>query len=137
MATNKNKVNTLVLTGDDMKDIHQVMQTGQIPIVNNPDLNKYPKVNRIIIIPNSKDRKLFGIHTRAIIGYINTEKTGLYNEKKCKWKHSTHGRNWNTMVEIDKPMIVDLTTLGIVSNYNKVRCQNQGGIGYCNSYFKI
>ena len=133
--TNKNKVNTLVLTGDDMKDIHQIMQTNQIPIVNNPDLSKYPKVTRVIVIPNAKDRKLFGNDTRAIIGYIGEIES--YNNKNCKWKHSTHGRSWNTMVNIDKPMLVDLKTLGIVSNYNKVKCQNQGGIGYCNSYFKL
>ena len=135
MATNKKTVNTLVLTGDDMKDIHQVMQTGQIPIVNNPDLSKYPKVNRVIIIPNAKDRKLFGKDTRAIIGYIGS--VDRYNKTNCKWNHSTHGRTWNTMVNIDKPMLVDLPTLGIVSNYTKVNCQVQGGIGYCNSYFKL
>ncbi len=137
MATNKNKVDTLVLTGDDMKDIHQIMQTNQIPIVNNPDLTKYPKVTRVIVIPNAKDRKLFGIHTKAIIGYTNKHMITKYTKENCNWKHSTHGRKWNTMVNIDKPMLVDLDTLAIVSNFNKVKCQNQGGIGYCNSYYKL
>jgi hypothetical protein len=136
MATNINNVNTLVLTGDDMKDIHQVIQTGQIPIVNNPNLSRFKNsINRIIIIPNASDRKLFGTSTRAVIGYITS--VDKYNKKNCKWRHSTHGRDWNTMITINKSMLVDLPTLAIVSNYNKVKCQNQGGIGYCEAYFKL
>jgi uncharacterized protein YvpB len=130
-------VNTLVITGDDMADLNQVLQTGEYVSVKRPDLSKYPNVKKVIIVPHSKNQKLWGEHACAVIADLDRQNTTDFKPELSKWKQAQWDRKWNKIIKVKKARAINLRELSYMSTFYEVNCRVAGGIGYCNSYFKL